>query len=42
LYHAGEIRNEAGDLLARGEGRFVVIDREKYQSRRIEDRGEKE
>jgi uncharacterized protein (TIGR00369 family) len=30
LYHQGEIRNEAGDLLARGEGRFVVIDREKY------------
>jgi uncharacterized protein (TIGR00369 family) len=33
LYHAGEIRNEAGDLLARGEGRFVIIDREKYKSR---------
>jgi uncharacterized protein (TIGR00369 family) len=31
LYHQGEIRNEAGDLLARGEGRFVVIDREKYR-----------
>ncbi len=31
LYHEGEIRNEAGDLLARGEGRFVIIDREKYQ-----------
>src|ERR1700747_1235817 len=31
LYHQGEIRNEAGDLLARGEGRFVIIDREKYQ-----------
>ena len=31
LYHEGEIRNEAGDLLARGQGRFVVIDREKYR-----------
>jgi uncharacterized protein (TIGR00369 family) len=33
LYHKGEIRNEAGDLLARGEGRFVIIDREKYKTR---------
>jgi hypothetical protein len=33
LYHQGEIRNEAGDLLARGEGRFVIIDRAKYQAR---------
>jgi uncharacterized protein (TIGR00369 family) len=33
LYHEGEIRNEAGDLLARGEGRFVIIDRDKYQAR---------
>ena len=32
LYHQGEIRNEAGDLLARGEGRFVIIDRTKYQA----------
>jgi uncharacterized protein (TIGR00369 family) len=32
LYHQGEIRNEAGDLLARGEGRFVIIDRAKYQA----------
>ena len=31
LYHEGEIRNEAGDLLARGEGRFVIIDRAKYK-----------
>jgi hypothetical protein len=31
LYHQGEIRNEAGDLLARGEGRFVIVDREKYR-----------
>jgi uncharacterized protein (TIGR00369 family) len=30
LYHEGEIRNEAGDLLARGEGRFVIVDRAKY------------
>ena len=34
LYHEGEIRNEAGVLLARGEGRFVIIDREKYRNRR--------
>ena len=34
LYHEGEIRNEAGDLLARGEGRFVIIDRAKYQEPR--------
>jgi len=33
LYHEGEIRNEAGELLARGEGRFVIIDREKYGKR---------
>jgi uncharacterized protein (TIGR00369 family) len=33
LYHEGEIRNEAGDLLARGEGRFVIVDREKYGKR---------
>ena len=33
LYHEGEIRNGAGDLLARGQGRFVVIDREKYGTR---------
>ena len=32
LYHEGEIRNEAGDLLARGEGRFVIIDRAKYKA----------
>lgn len=31
LYHEAEIRNEAGELLARGEGRFVVVDREKYK-----------
>jgi len=31
LYHQGEIRNEAGDLLSRGEGRFVIVDREKYR-----------
>jgi uncharacterized protein (TIGR00369 family) len=33
LYHEGEIRNATGDLLARGQGRFVVIDPEKYRSR---------
>ena len=25
IFMAGEIRNEAGDVLARGKGRFVVI-----------------
>ena len=33
LYHEGEIRNEAGDLLARSEGRFVIIDRGKYKEK---------
>jgi len=31
LYHEGEIRSAEGDLLARGEGRFVVVNREKYR-----------
>jgi len=26
LFHQGEIRNAAGELLARGRGRFVVVD----------------
>ena len=30
LYHQGEIRDAAGDLLARGRGRFVVVDLERY------------
>ncbi len=30
LYHEAEIRNAAGVLLARGEGRFVVVDRETF------------
>lgn len=38
LYHEGEIRDAAGRLLARGEGRFVIIDREKYRNRRQADR----
>src|SRR6266852_6321765 len=25
LFHVGEIRNAAGDVLARGKGRFVII-----------------
>jgi uncharacterized protein (TIGR00369 family) len=29
LFHVGEIRNAAGDVLARGRGRFVVIGEEK-------------
>jgi len=32
LYHEGEIRDVAGDVLARGQGRFVVIDRQKYRT----------
>ena len=36
LYHEGEIRNAAGELLARGEGRFVIIDRAKYRERNSE------
>src|ERR1700692_1136086 len=35
LYHEGEIRDEAGRLLARGEGRFVIVDREKFGERGI-------
>ena len=30
LYHEGEIRDAAGVLLARGRGRFVVVDLERY------------
>ncbi len=30
LFHEGEIRNAAGALLARGRGRFVVIDPAKF------------
>jgi uncharacterized protein (TIGR00369 family) len=30
LYHEGEIRSQAGDLLARAQGRFVVIDPDKF------------
>jgi uncharacterized protein (TIGR00369 family) len=33
LYHEGEIRNTAGVLLARGRGRFVIIDRERYNKK---------
>jgi uncharacterized protein (TIGR00369 family) len=30
LHHQGEIRNAAGKLLAKGDGRFVVVDAAKY------------
>jgi uncharacterized protein (TIGR00369 family) len=30
LYHEGEIRNASGTLLARGRGRFVVVDPERF------------
>lgn len=32
LYHAGEIRDAQGRLLARAHGRFVAIDPEKFRS----------
>lgn len=31
LFHQGEIRNAAGELLARGWGRFVVVDPAKFK-----------
>ncbi len=33
LYHEGEIRDATGNLLARGRGRFVVIDPERYNKK---------
>jgi uncharacterized protein (TIGR00369 family) len=33
LFHAGEIRNASGALLARGKGRFVEIDPQRYYAR---------
>ena len=36
LYHEGEIRNAEGVLLARGRGRFVIVDPEKYRDRAAE------
>jgi uncharacterized protein (TIGR00369 family) len=33
LYHQGEIRNAAGTVLARGRGRFVIIDPERYNKK---------
>jgi acyl-coenzyme A thioesterase PaaI-like protein len=33
LYHEGEIRDATGALLARGRGRFVVVDPERYRER---------
>ena len=34
LYYEGEIRNAAGVLLARGRGRFVAVDLEKFRQQR--------
>jgi uncharacterized protein (TIGR00369 family) len=31
LFHAGEIRNQAGVLLARGRGRFVAVNPERFK-----------
>jgi uncharacterized protein (TIGR00369 family) len=36
LYHEGEIRNTAGTVLARGRGRFVIIDPERYNKKNQE------
>src|SRR5690348_8821136 len=33
LYHEGQIRNASGVLLARGRGRFVIIDPERYNKK---------
>ena len=33
LYHEGEIRSAAGVVLARGRGRFVIIDPERYNKK---------
>ncbi len=33
FYHEAEIRNAAGDVLARGKGRFVAIDVEKFSKK---------
>ena len=33
FYHEAEIRNSAGDVLARGKGRFVAIDLEKFSKK---------
>jgi len=33
LHHECEIRNEAGKLLARGRGRFVQVDPERYRTK---------
>ena len=31
LFHQGEVRDTEGELLARGRGRFVVVDRAKFR-----------
>jgi len=36
LYHHGEIRDAAGTLLARGSGRFVVVDPERFARQKLE------
>jgi uncharacterized protein (TIGR00369 family) len=35
LYHEGEIRDAAGVLLARGRGRFVVVDPERWGGSKV-------
>lgn len=32
LFHAGEIRNRAGEVLARGRGRFVEVDPARFRA----------
>lgn len=38
LYHRGEIRDPAGRVLARGHGRFVVVDPQRFGRRKDKDR----
>lgn len=40
LYYEGEIRDDAGVLLARGQGRFVIINREEYARKAEAGKGE--
>ena len=35
LFMVGEIRNESGELLARGKGRFVVIKEKKLEEAKV-------
>jgi acyl-coenzyme A thioesterase PaaI-like protein len=41
LYHEGEIRNRSGEVLARGQGRFVVLNPEWLEEQVTSHNGEK-